>query len=152
MVREIFKLETVIPVGNSLDSVDAFGLDQDPIMIRFIFLILALFFIPVIRSDSNPIRLPNHIDDGYNHDKTDPCEESRRTASCPVKCFRTDPVCGVDGVTYWCGCGDAWCAGTKVAKLGFCEVGNNGAAAQALLLLHIVWLIVLGFSVFFGVF
>ncbi|XP_020988746.1 uncharacterized protein LOC107470188 isoform X3 [Arachis duranensis] len=46
-------------------------------------------------------------------------------ASCPVKCFRTDPVCGVDGVTYWCGCAEAECAGAKVAKMGFCEVGNG---------------------------
>nr|KYP69339.1 hypothetical protein KK1_008529 [Cajanus cajan] len=75
--------------------------------------------------------------------------------SCPVKCFRTDPVCGVDGVTYWCGCSEAACAGAQVAKLGFCEVGNGGSvplSGQALLLVHIVWLIVLGFSVFFGLF
>ncbi|CAI8585749.1 unnamed protein product [Vicia faba] len=76
-------------------------------------------------------------------------------SSCPAKCFRTDPVCGADGVTYWCGCSEAACAGAKVAKLGFCEVGNGGSAnfpGQALLLVHIVWLIVLGFSVLFGVF
>ncbi|CAJ1974503.1 unnamed protein product [Sphenostylis stenocarpa] len=76
-------------------------------------------------------------------------------SSCPVKCFRTDPVCGVDGVTYWCGCSEAACAGAEVAKMGFCEVGNGGSiplSGQALLLVHIVWLIVLGFSVFFGLF
>ncbi|XP_058747833.1 uncharacterized protein LOC131620701 [Vicia villosa] len=76
-------------------------------------------------------------------------------SSCPAKCFRTDPVCGADGVTYWCGCAEAACAGAKVAKLGFCEVGNGGSAnfpGQALLLVHIVWLIVLGFSVLFGFF
>ena len=76
-------------------------------------------------------------------------------SSCPVKCFRADPVFGVDGVTYWCGCSEAACAGAQVAKLGFCEVGNGGSAplsGQALLLVHIVWLIVLGFSVFFGLF
>lgn len=76
-------------------------------------------------------------------------------SSCPAKCFRTDPVCGADGVTYWCGCAEAACAGAKVAKLGFCEVGNGGTAplpGQALLLVHIVWLIVLGFSVLFGLF
>ncbi|CAL5189583.1 unnamed protein product [Lathyrus oleraceus] len=75
--------------------------------------------------------------------------------SCPAKCFRTDPVCGADGITYWCGCSEAACAGAKVAKLGFCEVGNGGSAnfpGQALLLVHIVWLIVLGFSVLFGFF
>lgn len=74
-------------------------------------------------------------------------------ASCPVKCFRTDPVCGVDGVTYWCGCADAVCAGVKVARSGFCEVGSGSSVSlpgQALLLVHIVWLIVLGFSVLFG--
>ncbi|WVZ19694.1 hypothetical protein V8G54_007016 [Vigna mungo] len=68
-------------------------------------------------------------------------------SSCPVKCFRTDPVCGVDGVTYWCGCSEAACAGVQVAKMGFCEVGNGGSvplSGQALLLVHIVWLIVLG--------
>ncbi|PQM41276.1 uncharacterized protein Pyn_13373 [Prunus yedoensis var. nudiflora] len=43
---------------------------------------------------------------------------------CPVNCFRPDPVCGVDGVTYWCGCQEAQCAGVKVAKLGFCEVAK----------------------------
>lgn len=73
--------------------------------------------------------------------------------SCPVKCFRTDPVCGVDGVTYWCCCRDALCAGTHVANLGFCEVGNgaNGPLpGQALLLVQIVWLVLLGFIVLFG--
>uniref|UniRef100_A0A6N2LBL5 Kazal-like domain-containing protein n=1 Tax=Salix viminalis TaxID=40686 RepID=A0A6N2LBL5_SALVM len=44
-----------------------------------------------------------------------------------VNCFRVDPVCGVDGVTYWCGCDDALCSGTRVAKLGACEVGSGGA-------------------------
>ncbi|OIW15317.1 hypothetical protein TanjilG_10757 [Lupinus angustifolius] len=72
---------------------------------------------------------------------------------CPVKCFRADPVCGVDGVTYWCGCAEAACSDAKVASMGICEVGNGGSvpfSAQALLLVHIVWLIVLGFSVIFG--
>ncbi|GLT79864.1 hypothetical protein SLA2020_513350 [Shorea laevis] len=44
---------------------------------------------------------------------------------------------------------------TRVAKLGFCEVGSNGSASlpgQALLLVHIVWLILLGFSVLCGLF
>ncbi|XP_051121290.1 uncharacterized protein LOC127244820 isoform X2 [Andrographis paniculata] len=72
---------------------------------------------------------------------------------CPVKCFRPDPVCGVDGVTYWCGCAEAHCAGARVKKLGFCEVGNGGSAGpagQALLLLHIIWLVLLGVFVLFG--
>uniref|UniRef100_A0A6M2F5G3 Kazal-like domain-containing protein n=1 Tax=Populus davidiana TaxID=266767 RepID=A0A6M2F5G3_9ROSI len=113
---------------------------------------IALFSAPTVRSDANPIRLPT-LD--HNNDDDDACGEwSRRSpvSFCPVKCFRPDPVCGVDGVTYWCGCDDARCAGTKVTKKGFCEVGNNGAAAQALLLVHIVWLIVLGFSILFGLF
>jgi hypothetical protein len=72
-----------------------------------------------------------------------------------VNCFRPNPVCGTDGVTYWCGCPDAACAGTTVAKMGFCEVGNGSrepgpVSGQALLLVQIVWLIVLGFSVLFG--
>jgi len=40
-----------------------------------------------------------------------------------------------------------------VAKLGFCEVTNGGSGSvsgQALLLAHIVWLILLGFFVLFG--
>ncbi|KAK7837000.1 hypothetical protein CFP56_021833, partial [Quercus suber] len=78
-----------------------------------------------------------------------------KPASCPVKCFQADPVCSVDGMTYWCGYADAFCAGVKVAKLGFCEVGNGGPSPpsdQALLLIHIVWLIVLRFSVLFELF
>jgi hypothetical protein len=87
--------------------------------------------------------------------KKNVCAEAVASAWCPVKCFRTDPVCGVDGVTYWCGCAEAACAGVKVGKMGFCEVGNGGSvsvSAQAFLLLHIVWLIVLLFSVIFGLF
>ncbi|EPS67016.1 hypothetical protein M569_07762, partial [Genlisea aurea] len=73
--------------------------------------------------------------------------------NCPVKCFRTDPVCGEDGVTYWCGCADARCSGARVKKLGFCDGGNgggSGTAGQALLLVHIIWLILLGVFVLFG--
>ncbi|KAI3950533.1 hypothetical protein MKW92_032522 [Papaver armeniacum] len=83
------------------------------------------------------------------------CSKSEVPHSCPVNCFRADPVCGVDGVTYWCGCADAYCSGTQVAKLGFCEVRGNGdgngtpVSGQAFLLVHIVWLIVLGFSLLF---
>ncbi|GJN08678.1 hypothetical protein PR202_ga26627 [Eleusine coracana subsp. coracana] len=72
--------------------------------------------------------------------------------SCPVRCFRPDPVCGTDGVTYWCGCFEAACAGARVAKRGFCEVGAGSApvSGQALLLVHIVWLFVLGAAVLLG--
>lgn len=81
------------------------------------------------------------------------CGDSLTSGSCPVKCFRASPVCGVDNVTYWCGCSEAICAGVDVAKAGFCEFGDGGSGAgsgQALLLVHIVWLVLLGFFVLFG--
>ncbi|KAI3904511.1 hypothetical protein MKW98_014691 [Papaver atlanticum] len=123
-----------------------------PFSLLVIFIILCNC-IPQIKSEKEDIsllRLPSEevFSSGV-------CEKSAVPNSCPVNCFRTDPVCGADGVTYWCGCADAYCAGTKVAKLGFCEVGNGGngpVSGQALLLVHIVWLIVLGFSVLFGLF
>ncbi|KMZ68193.1 Serine protease inhibitor, Kazal-type family protein [Zostera marina] len=74
---------------------------------------------------------------------------TEKPASCPIKCFRPDPVCGDDGITYWCGCADAACNNVRVAKTGFCEVGNGGSG-QALLIVHMIWLIVLGFFVLFG--
>ncbi|KAJ9171617.1 hypothetical protein P3X46_014956 [Hevea brasiliensis] len=83
------------------------------------------------------------------------CAGVTAPASCPINCFRMDPVCGVDGVTYWCGCADAMCAGTPVSKSGACELENGGSASlprQALLLVHILWLILLGFSLLFGLF
>ncbi|KAK9204742.1 hypothetical protein WN943_015006 [Citrus x changshan-huyou] len=87
-----------------------------------------------------------------SHTAIDVCDSKHRPVSCPVKCFTTDPVCGMDGVTYWCGCDEARCAGATVAKKGFCQVGDNGGtaslSAQALLLVHIVWLIIIGISVF----
>ncbi|KAF4356591.1 hypothetical protein F8388_006335 [Cannabis sativa] len=122
-----------------------------PLVLLISTFLFCLASIPTVRSDpqfSSAIRLPSDA----THQ--DPCGQSlEKPASCPVTCFRTDSVCGVDGVTYWCGCAEARCNGVKVAKLGFCEVGNGGSAplsAQALLLVHIVWLIVLGFSVLFG--
>ncbi|KAL8234171.1 hypothetical protein R6Q59_020271 [Mikania micrantha] len=81
------------------------------------------------------------------------CPISVNPGSCPVKCFRTDPVCGVDNITYWCGCPEALCAGVSVAKVGFCDFENGGSgqvSGQALLLVHIVWLILLGFFVLLG--
>ncbi|OAY62042.1 uncharacterized protein LOC110620503 [Manihot esculenta] len=83
------------------------------------------------------------------------CAGVTAPATCPINCFRVDPVCGVDGVTYWCGCADAMCAGTPVTKLGACELENGGSASlprQALLLVHLIWLILLGFSLLFGLF
>ncbi|GLJ13327.1 hypothetical protein SUGI_0210290 [Cryptomeria japonica] len=82
------------------------------------------------------------------------CSKNYESVSCPVSCFRADPVCGVNGITYWCGCAEALCAGVEVAKVGFCPVGSNGGSGlltgQALLLVHIVWLILLGFIVLIG--
>ncbi|WRX10558.1 hypothetical protein QQP08_003045 [Theobroma cacao] len=120
-------------------------------------LLLFCFSAPIAQSlqdNSGSIRLPS---DGFTsaHENEGVCTRFTKPASCPVNCFRTEPVCGVDGVTYWCGCADALCAGTRVAKLGFCDVGNGGSASfpgQALLLVHIVWLILLGFSVLCGLF
>ncbi|KAF3625785.1 hypothetical protein CQW23_15582 [Capsicum baccatum] len=102
--------------------------------------------ITLISHSLNP--LPSHQDD------EDKCPRTPYpTDSCPINCFRPDPVCGVDGVTYWCGCPDAHCAGVRVDKLGPCSVGNGGSNAvpgQALQLLHIVWLIFLGVYLLFG--
>ncbi|XP_018809537.1 uncharacterized protein LOC108982579 [Juglans regia] len=123
----------------------------------FIIMIAVLFTIcsvPTVRSDDHSSVLQLHSQDNGKND-ADLCGAVSVPASCPINCFRADPVCGVDGVTYWCGCADALCAGVKVAELGFCEVGNGGPgplSGQALLLVHIVWLIVLGFSVLFGLF
>ncbi|KAJ6818697.1 serine-type endopeptidase inhibitor precursor [Iris pallida] len=86
-------------------------------------------------------------------DASDLCPRVSDGPSCPINCFRPDPVCGADGVTYWCGCIEAACAGVAVAKLGFCQVGSGGTglvSGQAFLLVHIVWLILLGFSVLCG--
>ncbi|CAL4946910.1 unnamed protein product [Urochloa decumbens] len=89
----------------------------------------------------------------------DPCAAAAAAADadgdvalCPVRCFRPDPVCGADGVTYWCGCPEAACAGARVARRGYCEVGAGSApvSGQALLLVHIVWLFVLGAAVLLG--
>ncbi|XP_050383657.1 uncharacterized protein LOC126800346 [Argentina anserina] len=111
------------------------------------FIILLCSSSAAVRSDSI-IKMPTDSDSGACPGSSLP----RSPAVCPVSCFRPDPVCGVDGVTYWCGCPEAQCAGVRVAKLGYCEVGSGGSAPQALLLVHIVWLIVLGFSVLFGIF
>ncbi|KAK4784823.1 hypothetical protein SAY86_019191 [Trapa natans] len=119
------------------------------LLLLLVFATVAVGFDPGF-STSSTIQLPSQKD--ANEDL---CYGSVQPVSCPVKCFRTDPVCGADGVTYWCGCAEATCAGVRVVKLGFCEVGSGGSGpvpGQALLLLHIVWLIVLGFSVLLGLF
>ncbi|KAK6936586.1 hypothetical protein RJ641_033616 [Dillenia turbinata] len=125
------------------------SLSKSPLFFIIVVFVLYCCLSTVISEyDSSAIRLPS------DHNNGDLCSDLSTPSSCPVKCFRTDPVCGEDGVTYWCGCADAHCAGTRVVKLGFCEVGNGGTplSGQALLLVHIVWLIVLGFSVLFGLF
>ncbi|MBA0805282.1 hypothetical protein Gohar_004806 [Gossypium harknessii] len=128
-----------------------------PFYLLTLFLLFFYFSPHIAQSspdNSRSIRLPS---DGFTiaDDNEGVCARFTKPASCPVTCFRTEPVCGVDGVTYWCGCADAYCAGTRVAKSGFCEVGNGGSASvpgQALLLVHIVWLILLGFFVLCGLF
>ncbi|XP_062152366.1 uncharacterized protein LOC133860769 [Alnus glutinosa] len=117
-------------------------------LIITIAIIFAVSSVPTVRSDYLS-SITGSLDKNYGD-----CIQTK-PASCPVNCFRPNPVCGTDGVTYWCGCPDAACAGTTVAKMGFCEVGNGSrepgpVSGQALLLVQIVWLIVLGFSVLFG--
>ncbi|CAL0307772.1 unnamed protein product [Lupinus luteus] len=122
---------------------------------RFLFAIIALSIIfasgTAEHDESSILRLPSQVPAGDGEGMHKLCAATS-SFPCPAKCFRTDPVCGVNGVTYWCGCTEAACAGVEVSKLGFCEVGNGGSSSlpgQALLLVHIVWLIVLGFSVLF---
>ncbi|XP_031108613.1 uncharacterized protein LOC116013094 [Ipomoea triloba] len=123
---------------------------KPPFSLLVFALLIAVFCLStsvLAESSNNPLRLPSDQDDG------DVCAMLDPPASCPIKCFRPDPVCGVDGVTYWCGCADAHCNGVQVDKLGFCDVGNGGSgpvSGQALLLVHIIWLILLGIFVLFG--
>ncbi|KAE8683946.1 putative Pentatricopeptide repeat-containing protein [Hibiscus syriacus] len=118
-------------------------------------LLSLLLLVPL--SSSSSFRPQNPFSAIRLSSEANPCARSKLPDSCPVNCFMADPVCGDDGITYWCGCADAYCAGAKVAKIGFCEVGSNGGSGgkvsfpgQALLLVHIVWLILLGFAVFLG--
>jgi len=86
-------------------------------------------------------------------------DENRKVESCPVNCFRADPVCGSDKVTYWCGAAEAKCAGVDIAHDGYCDIwegttniGSTTAlhAAQSLQLVHILWLLVAGLMIVFG--
>ncbi|KAG0605099.1 hypothetical protein M758_9G031200 [Ceratodon purpureus] len=76
---------------------------------------------------------------------------------CTVNCFRADPVCGSDGVTYWCGVKEAQCAEVEVAHEGYCDIWNSGMgenlglhAAQSLQLVHMVWLVLAGLLIVIG--
>ncbi|XP_031495561.1 uncharacterized protein LOC116261092 [Nymphaea colorata] len=129
--------------------------DQLGFPVFFLLLLLGVAFRPSTcepEPHTSVIRLPEGISD---EGSSVPSERVRPSFSCPVTCFTTNPVCGADGVTYWCGPADAFCSGTEVAKLGFCDVGSGGNGAfpgQAFLLIHIVWLIVLGFHFLLGFF
>ncbi|KAM3733327.1 hypothetical protein ACB098_11G126900 [Castanea mollissima] len=127
-------------------------------LLIIIIIIIVDISIPTIQSEygSSTIRLPFEdaaiAADLYANSNNRPVP---RPTSCPVKCFQVAPICSIDGVTYWCGCDNALCANVKVARLGFCEVDNGGPgpfSGQALLLVHIIWLIVLGFSMLFELF
>ncbi|CAM6102288.1 unnamed protein product [Calypogeia fissa] len=85
--------------------------------------------------------------------KEETVEEKQVLVACNVKCFRADPVCGEDAVTYWCGDAEAKCAGVEVAYKGYCDSRSGGAgkdgtrAAQSLFLVHLLWLVLAGFLV-----
>ena len=128
---------------------------------RFVHLILlvtlSLLLAQTLASSSSPAPAASAAGAGAEAETGDPCAAAATDGDgdvqlCPVRCFRPDPVCGADGVTYWCGCPEAACAGARVARRGYCEVGAGSApvSGQALLLVHIVWLFVLGAAVLLG--
>ena len=124
---------------------------QTPKLYFILFSLVMVSFVQIAKSDIQPSVIQLPTDFAGNAKLCSPEDSSAK--SCPLKCFRPDPVCGENGVTYWCGCADAHCAGTRVAKLGYCEVGSGGSgplSGQALLLVHIIFLIVIGFSVLCG--
>ncbi|CAA7401366.1 unnamed protein product [Spirodela intermedia] len=45
---------------------------------------------------------------------------ARPRDNCNIQCLIYDPVCGVNGVTYGCGCPEANCYAVRVVKLGAC--------------------------------
>ncbi|KFK30691.1 hypothetical protein AALP_AA6G015200 [Arabis alpina] len=113
--------------------------------------VLFVIFLSLCLVKGGEIRLPSE----KMSNKSEFCQGIAKPGFCPVKCFRADPVCGEDSVTYWCGCADALCNGVSVVKQGACDVGNGvglSVPGQALLLIHIVWLMLLGFSILLGLF
>ncbi|KAK8944638.1 hypothetical protein KSP39_PZI008268 [Platanthera zijinensis] len=83
-----------------------------------VLLFLAVFLLPAAHSEGL-----NTASSGDG----DLCPVSRHGGeSCSVRCLRQDPVCGQDGVTYWCGCPDAACAGVRVVRIGACDARNGG--------------------------
>ncbi|CAN0889147.1 hypothetical protein LINGRAHAP2_LOCUS16034 [Linum grandiflorum] len=64
---------------------------------------------------------------GESHDesqhKNDLCKGMAEPdpESCPISCIISDPMCGEDGYTYYCGCQDAMCSGTRIVHSGECE-------------------------------
>ncbi|GBG66010.1 hypothetical protein CBR_g54989 [Chara braunii] len=87
--------------------------------------------------------------------------EKEDRAPCKVLCFAPTPVCGEDGITYWCGPKEAECAGVKVVHENVCALGNGlgtGSAfkaaqsllIQSLLIVHFVWLVIVGLLVLAG--
>ncbi|XP_020697820.1 uncharacterized protein LOC110110596 [Dendrobium catenatum] len=65
---------------------------------------------------------------GYGKDSLCPVPNDGNMA-CPINCFRYEPVCGENGVTYGCGCLDAACAGVRVVKIGPCELSSGAPSA-----------------------
>ncbi|OAY74838.1 hypothetical protein ACMD2_07021 [Ananas comosus] len=53
-----------------------------------------------------------------DHDDPCPAISDGGGGGCHVSCFRPDPVCGENGVTYWCGCHEAACAGSARGEEG----------------------------------
>ena len=46
---------------------------------------------------------------------------SASAKDCNIRCFRYDPVCGVNGQTYGCGLPESDCYGVKIAYAGACK-------------------------------
>lgn len=47
-------------------------------------------------------------------------QTATKSTRCTINCFRADPVCGVNGVTYSCGYPEAACNNVAVAHGGAC--------------------------------